>query len=113
MLAHDLLASPVHLKGRYTLLSTLIPHLGAGNILCLHPTLPKELLSCLDTHHLVFAANDTYKTLAAGLRSELSLPSGQSSGQEEEEEKRGPSLLETWKMHFQGVILNGLCSSNS
>ncbi|XP_071494051.1 tRNA (32-2'-O)-methyltransferase regulator THADA-like [Diadema antillarum] len=102
-LASELLSSPRHLKGRYTLLSTLISHLGATATLELHPALPRELLGCLDTHHLVFAANETYKTLLKVLKAEFAESrSGANKG--------GDLQLECWQVHFQGVVSAGLCS---
>ncbi|XP_063958561.1 tRNA (32-2'-O)-methyltransferase regulator THADA-like [Lytechinus pictus] len=110
-LAQELLGSPIHLKGRYTLLSTLIPHLGATAVLDLHPRLSRELLSCLDTHHLVFAANETYKTLISGIKSELAQDPAVVQGERKEEFKE--TALKIWAKHFQEVVITGLCSNNA
>ncbi|XP_022090994.1 thyroid adenoma-associated protein homolog [Acanthaster planci] len=106
-IASSLLGTAWHIKGRYLLLSSLVPHSGATRLLAARPSLPRELLRCLATNHLAAAATELHSTLVRKLREE-GVAGGHSHGDWEEERQ-----AEAWGSVWKDVMLEGLCSKDS
>ncbi|XP_071963938.1 tRNA (32-2'-O)-methyltransferase regulator THADA-like [Antedon mediterranea] len=72
-LANHLLQVSWHVKGKYTLLCSLVPYVGALNLLSKHPTLPRQLIRGLATNFLASAVSDLHKVLLQNMVEEVKL----------------------------------------
>lgn len=98
-LLHKVLAAPFHVKARYLILQTIIQYFGTESVISAHPSLPDELLLCMETNHLRSVAEMVYKQCVDHLVSE-----GSKIGKED--------VIAEWGMIWEETLLKGLCSEN-
>lgn len=68
-LAEDIFELPWHVKGRWSLLTELIPFLSYKKIILMRPCLIDELLRCLTTCGLTAVSNDVYQSILKDMKS--------------------------------------------
>ncbi|XP_071800495.1 tRNA (32-2'-O)-methyltransferase regulator THADA-like [Asterias amurensis] len=104
-----LLSTAWHVKGRYHLMSRLVPHCNAINLLTLHPGLPRELLHCLGTNYLAAAVSELHNALVRKMGKEM-MPGKESVGKRTPEEEE--ELTKRWGSIWEQVMLQGLCNDD-
>ncbi|XP_038073964.1 thyroid adenoma-associated protein homolog isoform X2 [Patiria miniata] len=107
----SLLNTAWHVKGRYHLLTSIVPRISALHLLQTRPNLPKELLRCLGTNYLAAAATELHNALVRRLKEEVVTKRRETGGQRLGDDKE--MLAERWGSLWKDVMLEGICSDDS
>ncbi|XP_035385990.1 thyroid adenoma-associated protein homolog isoform X1 [Electrophorus electricus] len=101
---HRMAELPWESKGKYPLLSALLPYTGTNTVLEQYPSLPSHILKCLSINHLAPCAAEIYKSLLQEQRRELTV------GLLKEAPPTEHCLAGHWALRWQPTVLKALTS---